>query len=108
MSNENKRYYRKQIELFLLLDKIKLWPSRTGILHGIRSIEKKGDFAEVTTHCGKTFQIYNSRNSRAARWLRNKWVSRPCKDCRIPEWKLEKYSTTFFTQHYGSDLRHKD
>ena len=108
MSDEKKRYYRKQVELFLLLDKIKLWPSRTGILHGIRSINTKGDYAEVTTHCGKSFRIYNSRNSRAARWLRNKWVSRPCKDCRIPEWKLEKYSTTFFTQHYGSDLRHKD
>lgn len=108
MSEEKKRYYRKQVELFLLLDKIKLWPSRAGILHGIRSIEKKGEFAEITTHCGKNFRVYNSRNSRAARWLRNKWVSRPCKDCGIPEWKLEKYSTTFFAQHYGSDLKHKD
>lgn len=108
MGEEKKRYYRKQVELFLLLDKIKLWPSRTGILHGIRNVEKKGEYAEITTHCGKTFLIYNSRNSRAARWLRNKWVSKSCKDCKIPEWKLEKYSTTFFAQHYGSDLTHKD
>lgn len=108
MSEEKRRYYRKNVELFLLLDKIKLWPSRTGILHGIRSVERKGEYAEITTHCGKTFRVYNSRNSRAARWLRNKWVSRPCRDCGIPEWKLEKYSTTFFAQHYGSDLRHKD
>lgn len=108
MGEEKKRYYRKQVELFLLLDKIKLWPSRTGILHGIRSVERKGEYAEITTHCGKTFRIYNSRNSRAARWLRNKWVNKPCKDCKIPEWKLEKYSTTYFAQHYGSDLIHKD
>ena len=108
MSDDKRRYYRKNIELFLLLDKIKLWPSRTGILHGIRSVEKKGDFAEIVTHCGKTFRVYNSRNSRAARWLRNKWVSRPCKDCKIPDWKMEKYSTTFFEQHYGSDLSHKE
>jgi len=108
MGEEKRRYYRKNVELFLLLDKIKLWPSRNGILHGIRSVERNGEFAEITTHCGKTFRVYNSRNSRAARWLRNKWVSRPCKDCRIPEWKLKKYSTTFFAQHYGSDLRHND
>ena len=40
-----KRYYRKRVELFRLIDKIKLWPSRKGILHGIRSIEKLGDQA---------------------------------------------------------------
>lgn len=102
--NGKKRYYRKKTELFLLLDKIKLWPSRTGILHGIREIEKRGDYAIITTHCGKTFQIHNSRNSRAGRWLRNKWALKPCKDCKVPEWKLEKYSQTLFNTHYGSNL----
>ena len=61
MSTEKKQYYRKRTELFLLLDKIKLWPSRTGVLHGIREIEKKGAFAIITTHCGKTFQIRDRR-----------------------------------------------
>lgn len=105
MSNEKKRYYRKHVELFLLLDKIKLWPSRAGVLHGIRKIEKKGEYAEITTHCGKNFNVYNSSSSRAARWLRNKWVKEPCKACKIPEWKLEKYSQTAFEAHYGSDLK---
>ena len=105
MSSEKKRYYRKRTELFLLLDKIKLWPSRTGVLHGIRSIEQKGGFAVITTHCGKTFQIRDSRNSRAARWLRNKWIVKPCEKCGVPEWKLEKYSKTYFSGHYGSDLK---
>ena len=105
MSNKDKkRYYRKKTELFLLLDKMKLWPSRTGRLHGIREIEQRGEYAIITTHCGQTFQIYNSRNSRAARWLRNKQVVEPCKDCKIPEWKLEKYSKTFFSSSYGSTL----
>lgn len=104
---EKKRVYRKNVELFLLLDKIKLWPSRGGVLHGIRTIEKRGEYAIITTHCGKTFHVRNSRTSRAARWLRNKWIAKPCKDCRIPEWKLEKYSKTQFEQHYGSDLRVK-
>ncbi|MFC1791900.1 pyrrolysine--tRNA(Pyl) ligase small subunit, partial [Gemmatimonadota bacterium] len=50
-----KRYVRKRVELFRLIDKIKLWPSRTGLLHGIRTIEKTGDVARITTHCDKTF-----------------------------------------------------
>ncbi|MDR1067678.1 MAG: hypothetical protein LBL36_00330 [Clostridiales Family XIII bacterium] len=104
---ERKRYYRKNINLFLLLDQIKLWPSRNGTLHGIRELRVDGKYITVTTHCGKTFRVYDSRTSRAARWLRNKWVVRACPDCGIPDWKIEKYSKTFFSD-YGSDLRHKD
>jgi len=99
-----KRYYRKRVELFRLIDKIKLWPSRKGLLHGIRTIEITGDQARVTTHCNKTFLITNSRNSRAARWLRNKWFRGVCGTCGVPEWKLEKYSSTYFKRRYGSDL----
>lgn len=105
MSKPKRKYYRKHVELFSLIEKIKLWPSRAGILHGVRSIKVKGNYAEVTTHCGKSFLIYNSRSSRAARWLRNKWVRETCKECKIPAWKLEKYSMTCFTEHYGTDLR---
>jgi pyrrolysyl-tRNA synthetase-like protein len=100
-----KRYYRKRVELFRLIDKIKLWPSRRGILHGIKTIEVMGEQARITTHCNKIFLITNSRNSRAARWLRNKWFKRVCGTCRVPEWKLEKYSATHFKRQYGSDLR---
>jgi pyrrolysyl-tRNA synthetase-like protein len=99
-----KIYYRKNVELYLLLDKIKLWPSRSGTLHSIKDIKIIGKYIEVTTHCGKNFRVYNSRTSRAARWLRNKWVARPCSNCKVPEWKLEKYSKTFFDS-YGSDLK---
>jgi pyrrolysyl-tRNA synthetase-like protein len=99
-----KRYYRKRVELFRLIDKIKLWPSRQGLLHGIKTIEISGDQARVTTHCNKTFMITNSRNSRAARWLRNKWFKGVCGTCRVPEWKLAKYSATYFKRRYGSDL----
>lgn len=100
-----KRFYRKRVDFFLLIQKIKLWPSRSGTLHGIKSIGEKGSYAEITTHCGKSFIVRNSKNSRAARWIRNKWVAGSCKECRIPSWKLAKFSTTFFTQHYGSNLR---
>lgn len=103
-----KRYYRKRVELFRLIDKVKLWPSRRGILHGIRTIDIMGDQARITTHCNRTFMVANSRNSRAARWLRNKWFKGVCSTCGIPDWKLEKYSLTQFRRGYGSDLSHKN
>jgi pyrrolysyl-tRNA synthetase-like protein len=99
-----KRYYRKRVEIFRLIEKIKLWPSRRGLLHGIRTVEVIGEQARITTHCNKTFLISNSRNSRAARWLRNKWFKGACGVCRVPVWKLAKYSSTYFERHYGSAL----
>ena len=47
------RYYRKQVPLFRLVEKLKLWPSRRGILHGIKEFEERGAYAVVITHCGK-------------------------------------------------------
>lgn len=104
MADQVKRYYRKRINLLKLIDKIKLWPSRKGILHGIKTIQVLGEQARITTHCGKEFVVNNSRNSRAARWLRNKWFGKICPICRVPEWKLEKYNSTRFKRHYGSFL----
>lgn len=108
MTEQPKRYYRKRVELFKLIDKIKLWPSRKGILHGIKSVEKHGDQARITTHCNKTFIVNNSRGSRAARWLRNKWFGKVCPVCKVPEWKLEKYNATGFKRHYGSSLAEEE
>ncbi len=104
IKSEKKRYYRKRVRIFNLIDKIKLWPSRTGQLHGIRSIAIMGDTARLTTHCNKEFLINNSLNSRAGRWLRNKWFVKVCPRCRVPDWKLEKYSSTLFKRHQGSML----
>jgi pyrrolysyl-tRNA synthetase-like protein len=101
------RYYRKNVDLFLLIDRIKLWPSRKGYLHGIRSLEIQGDYVVITTHCGEVVHARNSRNSRAARWLRNKLIVAPCPKCQVPDWKIEKYSNTYFSSKYGSDLRRK-
>lgn len=99
------KYIRKQVDFFRLVQKIKLWPSRNGILHGIKSVELKGAKAVITTHCQCTFAIRHSKRGRAARWLRNKWFFAKCQACRIPDWKLEKYSKTFFHQHHGALLR---
>jgi len=100
-----KRYYRKRARIFNLIDKIKLWPSRTVQLHGIRTIETTGNkSARLTTHCNKECFITNSLNSRAGRWLRNKWFVKVCPECRVPDWKLEKYSSTMFKRNQGSML----
>lgn len=103
-----KRIYRKRVRLFDLVSKIKLWPSRTGSLHGVRTIRIVGDRATLITHCNKEFIISDSVNSRAARWLRNKWFVRACPACRIPDWKLDKYGATLFRRHQGASLNRQD
>lgn len=102
---EKKIFYRRRSDLFAIVDRMKLWPSRSGTLHGVKSARLLGDYIEITTHCGRTFRVLNSRKSRAARWIRNKWAADPCSECKIPAWKLEKYAKTFFSEHYGRDLR---
>jgi hypothetical protein len=36
--------------------------------------------------------------------MRNKWFSAACPECRVPAWKLAKYSATEFRRHSGSAL----
>lgn len=103
-----KRIYRKRLGILTIVNKIKLWPSRNGCLHGIRQVKVTGDTATLITHCNKELHVRNSVNSRAGRWLRNRWYSQACPECRIPEWKLEKYSSTRFKRHHGSLLLEAD
>jgi len=91
-----KRYVYKNQGLFALIDRIKLWPGRSGILHGVKSVSHHDGRIDVCTHCGEAFTVWDSRNSRSARWLRNRWFKRPCPRCGVPQWKLEKYSATVF------------
>jgi len=93
---EKKRYVRKHEHLLNIIEKIKLWPSRLGILHGVKKIVVKGAYLEVVTHCNHVILVKNSRKGRAARWLRNKLYAKACPDCKVPEWKLRKFSATSF------------
>ncbi len=97
-------FYRKQVPIFRLIEKIKLWPSRQGILHGVKSLEAGATLGVLVTHCGKRMEVRNSKNSRAARWLRNRWYVRTCETCAIPEWKMKKYAETVFKRRWGSLL----
>jgi pyrrolysyl-tRNA synthetase-like protein len=97
MADAKRNIHWKREPLFSLVEKIKLWPSRRGVLHGIKSFERRGaSYACVVTHCNEQTIIRNSKNSRAARWLRNKWYIGVCAKCAIPEWKVQKFSMTVF------------
>ena len=98
VSGDIKRYIYKNQRLFDMLNTIKLWPSRNGVLHGIKQINRQGNTLEIITHCGEKFMVWDSKHSRSARWLRNRWFRKPCSKCRVPEWKLKKYSSTVFTE----------
>lgn len=91
-----KRYVRKNQDIYAIIARIKLWPSRKGILHGVRSVKREGNLVTVITHCNQKARVKCSKRGRLARWLRNKWYEKPCPKCRVPEWKLQKYSQTAF------------
>ncbi len=93
---KEKRFERKDQPLSSMVGKLKLWPSRTGMLHGVREIVYKDKLMIITTHCGEEFVANDSRHSRSGRWLRNRFATKPCPKCKIPEWKLKKYSITEF------------
>jgi pyrrolysyl-tRNA synthetase-like protein len=96
IAKSKKRTVRRHADPYSVIEKVKLWPSKTGLLHGVRSVKLRGGFVELQTHCGQAVKIRNSRNSRVARHLRNKIYEKPCPRCRIPAWKLEKFGETSF------------
>ena len=90
--------FRKREDLYYLINRIKLYPSSEGILHGVRSVKLRGNVLTIVTHCNQQVSVKCSKNGRLARWFRNKWYEKPCQGCRVPEWKLEKYSQTSFVK----------
>jgi len=81
----------KRPYLFHLVEKMKLWPSKRGILHGVREVENLGALIRLTTYCGMVIVVKSSRRSRVARWLRNRWMKTTCLACAVPEWKTERF-----------------
>ena len=87
-----REYRERHKRLSDLVDTIKLWPSRTGLLHGVKSVKKDGDIIVISTHCGCTFKARDSKKGRGIRQLRNRRYRRPCKKCAVPDWKIEKFA----------------
>jgi len=86
------KYKTRNAGLFTSVDKIKLWPSRSGMLHGIREVKGSGEWIVLSTHCGTTLKVRDSKNGRAIRQLKHRYYKSVCKKCAIPSWKLEKYN----------------
>lgn len=84
-------YRERNRRLYALVDKIKLWTSRTGILHGVRSLRTEGESLVISTHCGCTFTVRDSKNGRGIRQLRNQNYKQVCKKCGVPQWKIDKF-----------------
>ena len=82
---------QRRRHLYMLVDKVKLWPSRTGCLHGVRSVDMQGDWVIIETHCGELFRVRNSKSGRGKRQIKHGYYRSVCKKCRIPQWKLDKY-----------------
>lgn len=59
-----------------------VWLSRNGLLHGVREFKVSTKFIHITTDCGKTFTVRNSRRSRGARMLRYNKYRKACKHCK--------------------------
>jgi len=95
----------KRPPLLHLVSKVKLWPSKRGILHGVKKVEGFGSTVRLQTHCNKTIVVKDSRRGRAARWLRNRWTIRRCELCRVPKWKVERFSKGAKTPHLLADAK---
>jgi pyrrolysyl-tRNA synthetase-like protein len=87
-----KDIFDKRVPLLDLVKKINLWVSKKGTLHGVKEIEERGSFIIVRTHCNAVSRGRNSKNSRRARWLRQRRYITPCKKCKIPDWKLKRFA----------------
>ena len=85
----------KRPALYTLIQKTKLWPSRRGTLHGVKHAKLVGSYLKIETFCNMAILTRNSRRSRATRWLRSGWAGKVCKTCKIPKWRLSKYSSKF-------------
>ena len=82
---------QRRQHLFPLVDKVKLWPSRSGCLHGVRSLKLEGDWISIETHCGEEFRVHNSKSARGKRQIKHGYYRKVCRKCGIPDWKIDKF-----------------
>ncbi|MEZ5334209.1 MAG: pyrrolysine--tRNA(Pyl) ligase large subunit [Methanolobus sp.] len=75
-----------------LISKNGLWVSRNGRLHGVKKCETSQKYIRIEMDCGDIVTVRNSRNSRSARALRNHKFQKPCKNCRLPDDRINEFS----------------
>ncbi|MEM3437132.1 MAG: pyrrolysine--tRNA(Pyl) ligase small subunit [Nitrososphaerales archaeon] len=85
----------KKKSLSTLINELGFFVSRSGRLHKISSIIGYGDYLKLSMKCGQCMIVRNSRRSKAARWLKNKWMKKPCKSCKINAGDLLRFTIKY-------------
>jgi pyrrolysyl-tRNA synthetase len=80
---------RKPLDVLVAANGV--WLSRNGLLHGVRDFRVSSKHIQITTDCGKTFTVRNSRRSRAARALRYNKYRKVCKHCKLSEERINRF-----------------
>ncbi|MDK2891647.1 pyrrolysine--tRNA(Pyl) ligase large subunit [Methanohalophilus sp.] len=76
-----------------------VWISRNGLLHSIRDFKVSTKFIHITTDCGKTITVRNSRRSRGARMLRYNKYRKACKHCKPSEELITRFVKKDFSKN---------
>ncbi|MCP8307830.1 MAG: hypothetical protein H3Z52_01050 [archaeon] len=74
-----------------LVNELGFFVSRSGRLHKVSSIVEHGDYVKLLMKCGQCIIVRDSRQSRATRWLKNKWMRKPCRSCKIKSGDLSRF-----------------
>lgn len=77
------------------VSEIGFFVSRSGRLHKVSSILEHGDFLRLSMRCGQCIFVRDSRQSRATRWLKNGWMRKPCRGCKIKSGDLSKFTIKY-------------
>lgn len=75
-----------------------VWLSRNGLLHGVKEFKVSSKHIHITTDCGKTFTVRNSRRSRAARVLRYNKYRKACKNCKLSDERIKRFVKKDFSK----------
>jgi len=78
-----------------LVGELGFFVSRSGSLHKVSSMAEQGDYLEISMKCGQCIIVRDSRQSRATRWLKNKWMRKPCRGCKIKSGDLSRFTIKF-------------
>jgi pyrrolysyl-tRNA synthetase-like protein len=78
-----------------LVDELGFFISRTGRLHKVSSMVEQGYYVRLSMKCGQCTIVRNSRQSRATRWLRNKWMRKPCRGCKIKSGDISRFTMKY-------------
>lgn len=73
-----------------------VWLSRKDVLHGVRRCDVSAKKIRIYTDCGEVITVNNSRRSASARALRNSKYKKVCKNCKLSEERIKRFTAKDF------------